>query len=362
MEVTGNSGFERKIPAMGTYNARVARIYDFGTQEKTFNGQVTGTRHSGQWIFELVDTNEDFGKGFPEPFHVETKELTLSLGGTSNTMRDYIGALLCRPIVKTENIKLEQFINMPCMIQVVHAKSKDGTKTYANISSVMAHPTPNAVAPLRTQPIFFEISANNPNMFNQFLAINNKWTQGIIVKSPEFQQLSNAANFPWQQHIFVKGGAQQPAPAPQQQFAAPQQQFQAPTPQQYQQQQAAPQQQPWTPPVQTWPATGQPQQPALQPNQQFLTQAPAPQQQFTPQPPQQPQWPAPIQPGAQQQPANPFQPAPQQPQFTPQAPQQPAANPFQAAPQQFGPPPGYKLDPLYPNVVGAEQYIPDTPF
>lgn len=363
--VGGDNNFVQKLPPMNTYYARLVWMIDYGTQDKYFKGQLSGTAHKGQWWFELVDTNEDFGKGHPEPFFVKTKELTYNLAGTSNTLRDYLSILLQRPIVKSEVVDLRQFIGMPCMVQIVHAKSADGSKTYANIASVMTVPPGTNVNPLRNPALFFDIGS--PDMFTVFQAITNKYVQGTIVKSPEFQKCAMQANFPWQQYVIQQNNQQ--APAPQQQFPVQNQYPQNQTPQV--QQQPAGQ---WTPPVQNWGQQGlaqsqQPQQSAIIPNQQFLQQAPAPQaQSFPPQPPNPFQAQPPVQQTYQQpaptgQPqANPFTPAPQQ-QY--QQPQQTQPNPFQqqqhAAPQfqqPQGPPPGHVLNPMYPNVVGAPQFIP----
>jgi hypothetical protein len=77
----------------------------------------------------------------------------------------------------------------PCMINIMHAKSQDGTKTYANITAVtkvpksMAQAVPAAFHDL----IHYQIEDRSGGTFSKL----PNWVREKIMKAPEFTDGDN---------------------------------------------------------------------------------------------------------------------------------------------------------------------------
>ena len=75
-----------------------------------------------------------------QPWVVMTAPMTPSLhekAGLTRFLKDWFG----RPLTaeETNNLDLDSLIGRPATVVIVHEKSQDGTKTFANIKLIMAH-------------------------------------------------------------------------------------------------------------------------------------------------------------------------------------------------------------------------------
>ncbi len=128
---TEHADFE--ICPAGNYAARCYSMIDLGICAK--GGAYPGESHQMRWAFELSETMAD-GK----PFSISEK-LTVSL---HEKARLYQRLISWRGRAFTdeelEGFDLKKVAGAPCLINVVHTKSKDGAKTYANIASISPLP------------------------------------------------------------------------------------------------------------------------------------------------------------------------------------------------------------------------------
>lgn len=125
------------IPA-GTYNAVCYNIWDLGYQEVIYMGKskIVDQVVIGWEIDELIPSGDYQGKRF-----TKTKTYTKSLYEKATLCKD-LQAWRGVPFTDAERAEfdIEDLVGKPCMISLIHKQSKDGKKTYVNISSVTRLP------------------------------------------------------------------------------------------------------------------------------------------------------------------------------------------------------------------------------
>jgi len=160
----GDGDFE-VVPA-GVYIARCFKMIDIGTQPaKQVNGKTFKAAHKVILYWELLDQDEREDGEDPirmesgDPFAI-SKEYTLSMNEKANLRQDLDS---WRGVPFTEEqakeFDITNLLDKFCKIQVVHAKSKDGKKTYANVDSIMT-----TKKKLEGQNEVVGFSINNPDM------------------------------------------------------------------------------------------------------------------------------------------------------------------------------------------------------
>lgn len=219
---------QRPIPPQGTHVAVCYAIIDLGTQSTTWQGQEKKIPKV-HFSFELVNLAGavfDEKKGI-QPFGI-FQDYTVSIGDKA-TLKQVLCTWGNMTAIKNLEAIIDKFVGAKCMIQVVHAPSKDKTIMYANIANggrgIIRCPDGTQAAPLKNEKLFFDL---------------NKFSWATFSKVPKFLQdkIRKAVEWP---SIIAKYG-----PEPQQQQEVQQQQYQQP--------------------VQTY------QQSAMQPNQNFQQQ------------------------------------------------------------------------------------------
>jgi hypothetical protein len=90
-----------------------------------------------------------------------------------------------RPFTQEElnGFSLENVLGAPCMLSVVHKPSKDGTKMYANVGSVVALPKGMVCPELFNPAVKFDISEFDEAVFNSF----PDWLRAKILLSKEME-------------------------------------------------------------------------------------------------------------------------------------------------------------------------------
>lgn len=124
----------------GSYPARCYSMIHIGTIDENFQGEIK-TMNKVRITFELPTELKVFKEENGEQPHVISKEFTLSLHENA-TLRSFLKNWRGQDFTDEEakSFDIERLIGAPCMLNITHKKSKDGTKTYAEIGSVSKLP------------------------------------------------------------------------------------------------------------------------------------------------------------------------------------------------------------------------------
>ena len=172
----GNTEFEQ-CPA-GSFAARCYQIIDLGHQ--TIEWQ--GTAKVVPKVRITWELNEAMADG--RPFSI-SKEYTASIGDKANLRKD-LEAWRGRAFTADElkNFSLENVLGAPCLLGVVHRPSKDGSKVYANVGSVMALPKGMSAPELVNPAVKFDIATFDNKVFDSL----SNYVQKKIMMSKELEE------------------------------------------------------------------------------------------------------------------------------------------------------------------------------
>jgi hypothetical protein len=187
-----NTEFEQ-CPA-GSFAARCYQIIDLGHQ--TIEWQ--GTAKVVPKVRITWELNEPMADG--RPFSI-SKEYTASIGEKANLRKD-LEAWRGRAFTAEElrNFSLENVLGAPCLLGVVHRPSKDGSKVYANVGSVMALPKGMEAPVLVNTAVKFDIASFDTKVFDSL----SNYVQKKILMSKELEEggIPTAAKEPEQEPII----------------------------------------------------------------------------------------------------------------------------------------------------------------
>ena len=147
----GGTSFE-PIPS-GSYAARCFSMVHMGTIEETILGTVKKL-NKVRITWELPTELKVFKEENGEQPHVISKEFTLSLHEKA-TLRNFLKNWRGKDFTEEEakSFDIEKLVGAPCMLNITHKQSKDGTKTYAEIGSVSTMPK-GLICPPQINPSF----------------------------------------------------------------------------------------------------------------------------------------------------------------------------------------------------------------
>jgi hypothetical protein len=173
----GGGGDFEQCPA-GSFAARCYQIIDLGHQ--TFEWQ--GTAKVAPKVRITWELNEMMADG--RPFSI-SKEYTASIGDKANLRKD-LESWRGRAFSAEElrNFSLENVLGAPCLLGVVHRPSKDGSKVYANVGSVMALPKGMTAPELVNPAIKFDIGTFDHTVFESL----SNYVQKKIMMSKELEE------------------------------------------------------------------------------------------------------------------------------------------------------------------------------
>jgi hypothetical protein len=129
----GGSGDNFELIPPGSYIARCYLIADLGTQETNFQG-VKDYKKQVLLSFEILD--DDVKRSDGKPF-TTSKTFTASLNeksGLRKTLDGWRGVAFTEEQLK--GFELSNVLGQYAQISIIHETSKDGQKTYANVSSI----------------------------------------------------------------------------------------------------------------------------------------------------------------------------------------------------------------------------------
>jgi hypothetical protein len=139
----GDKKPQHVVPA-GTHVAILYEIMNLGTAVRMFQGKAKEYPETlVRFTFELPNerrpftyTNDDGVEEEVEKPLVISREFTLSMGAKSN-LRPFVEGIIGTRLEDEEarNFDLEDLIGKACLINVVHKRSHDGQRSFANIAS-----------------------------------------------------------------------------------------------------------------------------------------------------------------------------------------------------------------------------------
>jgi hypothetical protein len=176
LTLSAQSKSTETVPA-GTFAARCYQIIDLGHQTTSFEGEVKVVPQV-RITWELSELMAD-----GRPFSI-SREYTATFGPKGN-LRKMLEAWRGRPFTSEElgGFSLENVLGKPCLIGVVHKPSKDGTKVYANVNSVMALPK-GMECPDQVNPsVKFDINEFDKEVFEKL----PEWLRTKILMSKELE-------------------------------------------------------------------------------------------------------------------------------------------------------------------------------
>lgn len=178
-----------KLVSPGAKTAICNLVADCGMQQSGF-----GLKHKVYIRFEVpserVEWEKD-GKKHEGPAHIG-QQFTVSLSKKS-VLRGFLESWRGRPFTKEELAGFDLFniVGAPCILNIVHEKSEDGGKTYANIKAIM--PLPSGSAKPTPENELLRYSPDAPGDLRKL----PEWLQEKIAKAvsntPEDEQAAPAA-------------------------------------------------------------------------------------------------------------------------------------------------------------------------
>ena len=173
----GGGGDFEQCPA-GSFAARCYQIIDLGHQTFEWKGEAK-VAPKVRITWELNEMMQD-----GRPFSI-SREYTASIGDKANLRKD-LEAWRGRPFTATElqNFSLENVLGAPCLLGVVHKPSKDGTKVYANVGSIMALPKGMPSPELVNPAVKFDIGTFDQKVFDGL----SSYVQKKILMSKELEE------------------------------------------------------------------------------------------------------------------------------------------------------------------------------
>jgi hypothetical protein len=137
---TSNGGTNFEPIATGNYPARCYSMIHIGTVDEVILG-TPKTLNKVRITWELPTELKVFKEENGEQPHVISKEFTLSMHEKA-TLRNFLKNWRGKDFTEEEakSFDIEKLIGAPCMLNITHKKSKDGTKTYAEIGSISTMP------------------------------------------------------------------------------------------------------------------------------------------------------------------------------------------------------------------------------
>jgi hypothetical protein len=174
------------IPA-GTYTAVCYGVIDLGTHTNpTFNKDAHKVLVQWEVPSVMIDVNRD-GETVSLPRAI-SKKYTMSLHQKA-ALRHDLESWRGKAFTAGElaGFDVSKLISAACMVCIVHEPSKDGTKTYANIKSIMAMPKGGNRPKPVNDCMVFAIPDNAPAGFDIPEDKLPEWIVNLIKDSKEYR-------------------------------------------------------------------------------------------------------------------------------------------------------------------------------
>lgn len=146
--IAKNSSAPRELIPAGNYMARCYQMLHIGTVMENFQGE-NKLQNKVRIGWELPTEQKVFKEENGEQPLVISKEYSLSMNEKAN-LRKMLASWRGKDFSEDEakEFDITKLIGVPCMLNIIHKPSKDGTKTYEEIGSISPMPK-GMVCPLQ---------------------------------------------------------------------------------------------------------------------------------------------------------------------------------------------------------------------
>ena len=161
-----NSSTPRELIPSGNYVARCYQMLQIGTVEETIMG-TPKKLHKVRIGWELPNELKVFKEEKGEQPLVISQEYTLSMNEKSN-LRKTLASWRGKDFTDSEAEKFDitVLIGVPCMINIIHKPSKDGSKHFESISSVTPMPKGMTCPPQINKSAVLSFDTFDQELFN----------------------------------------------------------------------------------------------------------------------------------------------------------------------------------------------------
>lgn len=138
--IAKNSGTPRELIPAGNYVARAYSFLHIGTVIENFQGE-SKLQNKVRIGWELPTELKVFKEENGEQPLVISKEYSLSMNEKAN-LRKMLASWRGKDFSEDEakGFDITKLVGVPCMLNIIHKPSKDGTKTYEEIGSISPMP------------------------------------------------------------------------------------------------------------------------------------------------------------------------------------------------------------------------------
>lgn len=180
------SSFE--LPPAGPVILRCYRVIDLGTQETSWKG-APKLQKKVLLSFELLG-DERMKDGRPFSIHSRYTMSTSEKALLRHDLESWRG----QPFTEEEvrSFQVAKVLGKYAYGNIIHEKSKDGSKTYANIASIMPLPKNMPRPDPVNEDVVFDLDDRNMLVFNEFgdslkatIMLAKEWTESKEPERPE---------------------------------------------------------------------------------------------------------------------------------------------------------------------------------
>jgi hypothetical protein len=186
-KATSKGGDFTPVPA-GIHHGVCYAVIDLGTQPSTMYAPSRKVLLIWELPHERGDFKDQTGaiKDLPR---VISKEYTLSTGTKSN-LRKELESWRGRPFTAEEAQEFEvgNLVGKNCQLNVAHRPSKDGTKTYANVISIVPLAKGTKAMQPENEIMVYDLPSDGPITFPPSMP---EWIQNKIKNSEEYSESVN---------------------------------------------------------------------------------------------------------------------------------------------------------------------------
>lgn len=137
---TNNGGGNYSPIEAGNYPARCFQMIHIGTVDDNFKDEIKHL-NKVRLTWEIPTILKEWKEGEGEKPAIISKEFTLSMGERA-ILRKFLASWRGKDFTDEESkaFDITVLVGKPCLLNVIHKTSKDGSKTYAEIGSVSPLP------------------------------------------------------------------------------------------------------------------------------------------------------------------------------------------------------------------------------
>lgn len=196
--IATNNYVQRELIPSGNYIARCYQMLEIGTVQEIIMGQPK-TLKKVRIGWELPEETRTFSPEKGEQPFVISQEFTLSMNEKSN-LRKVLASWRGKDFSdkEAEAFDITKLLGVPCMLNVIHKPSKDGTRTYENIGSVSPLPKSVKCPPQVNKTLRLEYDAFDFDIFNDLPDFIKDKMKGSLeyaaMKNPGHTNIPNSSD------------------------------------------------------------------------------------------------------------------------------------------------------------------------